>query len=116
MANLIVNKDSKNSTLHDCFLKIESFNKHYLSCSDQTGRFPLRSRRNRQYVFELSDTASNHIFAEQIRSRPNKEISTAYSKIYAYLKHVGISSILHSLDNKSSTEFESFLQQNHLKA
>ena len=106
---------TKSNVFHDCYLKITSFNKSDITYSDQTGRFPLRSLRNHQYVFVLYDTASNHIFATPIKDRSNKEIRDAYQKIRTDLIKAGISSNLHILDNESSKEFTSLLQLNHGK-
>ena len=113
--NFAINEKQIEKPSHDCFIKIETIDKSELSYSDQTGRFPLRSTRNHQYIFVLFDTASNHIFAEPIKNRTSKEISKAYSKIYYTLRKAGISSKLHILDNESSKDFTELLKQNHGK-
>jgi len=113
--NFAINEKQIETPSHDCFLKIETIKKSDLSYSDQTGRFPIRSTRNHQYIFVLFDTASNHIFAEPIKDRTSKEISKAYSKIYLTLRKAGISSNLHVLDNESSKDFTELLKQNNGK-
>jgi len=79
--NNFIQKSEFGVSKHESFIKIESFSKKDFTYSDQTGRFPIRSFRNHQYVFILYNAASNNIYAQPLKNRTTAEIIAAYTKI-----------------------------------
>ena len=65
------------------------------SHSDLTGRFPIKSNRGNQYLMIVYETTSNHIFAEPMKDRTAKQISSAYEKIKEKLDRINIQPTIH---------------------
>ena len=74
----------------------------HMTASDQTGRFPLTSRRGHQYIMILYDYDTNYIFAEPIKSRHQDELVRAYKKCHDILTGRGFRIRFHKMDNETS--------------
>ena len=72
------------------------------TASDQTGRFPLTSRRGHKYIMILYDYDTNYIFAEPIKSRHTDELVRAYTKCRDILTARGFKIKYHKMDNETS--------------
>ena len=72
--------------------------------TDQTGRYPLTSRRGNAYIVVLYDFDSNAILATGIRSRKSTNFVDGYDELYDELKAARRKPKLHKLDNDASKE------------
>ena len=70
--------------------------------SNQTGGFPLTSRRGNKYILIIYNYDSNSIHAVAIPSRYRENIVRGYDHVYTELKSAGIVPSLHKLDNEVS--------------
>ena len=82
--------------------------KHH-TYSDQTGKFPGKSRKGNEYLFVLYDDDSNNIDAEPIPNRLGLTIKRACQKLLAKLHAKGIQTKLYTLDNEASRLLRDFL-------
>ena len=82
--------------------------KHH-AYSDQTGRFPGKSRKGNEYLFVLYDYDSNTIDAEPIPNRLGLTIKRACQKLLAKLHAKGLQTKLYTLDNEASRLLRDFL-------
>ena len=76
------------------------------SYSDQTGRFPVRSYRGKQYIMVLLKVDSYFILAEPLKNRTSGKLTRAYKTIMDRLHNCGIKITLHILDNECPSEFK----------
>jgi hypothetical protein len=83
--------------------------------TDQTGKFPITSRRGNKYFMVLYDYDSNAILAEPMKSRTGPEMTRAYEKLYNYLVARGLKPKLQKLDNEASQELQDFMQDKGVK-
>ena len=67
--------------------------------TDQTGQFPVTSRKGYKYIMVAFEADSNHIMAEQMKSRKASELTTVYANIHKMLTSRGLKPKLHILDN-----------------
>ena len=83
--------------------------------TDQTGRFPITSRRGNKYIMVLYDFDSNVIDATAIKSRKSEDLIEGYEKLYQHLKEGGIQPVLHKLDNEVSQQMIDAIKEKNLK-
>ncbi len=79
--------------------------------SDQTGRFPTRSRRGNKYIMCMVEIDSNAILVEPMSSRKDKEMQRAYKTLLNRLRSVGIVPKKHVMDNEISTSMKEYIKQ-----
>ena len=72
--------------------------------TDQTGRFPVVSRRGHKYIFIMYDTDTEYIHAVPIESRKSGELIRAFEESYDTLKRCGFEPILHRIDHETSVD------------
>jgi hypothetical protein len=114
-SNVRTTKPPENSPeLRSALQKVRNLRLHLLStkeleqewkhktASDQTGRFPLTSRRGHKYIMILYDYDTNYIFAEPIKSRETDELVRAYTKCHDILTKRGFTVKYHKMDNETS--------------
>ena len=70
--------------------------------TDQSGRFPITSRRGNAYIMVAYDYDSNVINATGIKSRKQEHLIEGYNRLYEDLTNAGIQPLLHKLDNEVS--------------
>lgn len=83
--------------------------------SDQTGGFPLTSRRGNKYTLIIYNYDSNSIYAVPIPSRHQEHLVCAYEIVYGELHAVGIVPVLHKLDNEVSKLAIQFMEKNKMR-
>ena len=83
--------------------------------SDQTGRFPVTSYKDNQYVMVLFKTRSNIILVESMRSRVSGEMCDAYQTLVDRLKERDTKPTMHILENECSAEFKALISENEMK-
>ena len=77
--------------------------------TDQTGRFPVTSRKSNKYIMVAFEVDSNNIMVEPMKSRKASELTTVYAKIHNMLASRGLKPKLHILDNECSETFINFM-------
>ena len=68
--------------------------------TDQTGRFPVTSRKGNNYILVAYHFDSNTIHAEPLKTRSGLDLTAAYQKIHSLLTNRGLRPHLHILDNE----------------
>ena len=69
--------------------------------TDQTGAFPVRSRKGNRYVMVACEIDDNIILSEPVRSKTAGDLVQAYQNIMKRLKKAGIHPKKHVLDNEA---------------
>ena len=80
--------------------------------TDQSGRFPITSRRGNAYIMVSYDYDSNVIDATAIRSREDAALIEGYTELYSHLTKAGITPLLHKLDNEASKQLIEAIERN----
>ena len=70
--------------------------------TDQTGRFPITSRRGHKYIFLLTDIDTGYIYGVPIKSRETSELIRAFKEAYDVLAACGFEPVLHRMDHETS--------------
>ena len=73
--------------------------------TDDTGRFPIRSRSGNQYIMVAYHQASNAILVQPFQSKHDHHRIPAYNTIMTRLKARGLQVTRHVLDNEASTAY-----------
>lgn len=71
---------------------------------DQTGGFPITSRRGNKYLMVLYDYNTNAILVTAIKNRTKDQLITGYNKLYGVLQKASTQPELQRLNNKTSKE------------
>ena len=79
--------------------------------TDDTGRFPVRSRSGNQYVMIAYHCDSNAILAAPFKSRKDIHRLAAYDSIMRRLKARGFDVDLHILDNEASKAYKDLITE-----
>jgi hypothetical protein len=79
--------------------------------TDQTGRFPVVSRKGNKYIMILYDYDSNAILAQPIKDRTAPELLKAFQFMEQELVARGLKPKLTKLDNKASKLLKDYLHQ-----
>ena len=74
--------------------------------TDQTGCFPIKSRKGNKYIMVAYHYDSNTIHTETLKTRSGLELKTAYQKLHSILTNRGLKPSLHIL----YTEFSNALK------
>ena len=83
--------------------------------TDQTGAFPIISKKGNKYIMILCKIDNNVILSEAMRNRSSGRIFCAYLILMQGLKTSGIIPKKHVLDNECSTEFKQVIQGKKLE-
>lgn len=78
--------------------------------TDQTGRFPVQSRRGNKYIMVLYDYDSNGILAEPLKNRTDSEMIRGYQALHDELVARGLKPQLQKLDNEASKRLKQFIK------
>jgi hypothetical protein len=79
--------------------------------TDQTGRFPVVSRKGNKYIMILYDYDNNAILAQPIRYRTAPELLKAFQFMEQELVARGLKPKLVKLDNEASKLLKAYLHQ-----
>jgi hypothetical protein len=79
--------------------------------TDQTGRFPVVSRKGNKYIMILYDYDSNAILAQPIKDRTDPDLLKAFQVMEQELVARGLKPKLMKLDNEASKLLKAFLHQ-----
>ena len=83
--------------------------------TDQTGKFPVTSRKGSKYIMVLYDYDSNAILTEPMTSKTGPEMIRAYTKLHDRLVASGLKPRLQWLDNEASAGLKQFLNEQDIK-
>ena len=81
-----------------------------LICTDQTGRFPVRSKSGNNYLFVMYDYDANAILGAAIPDRKTESLQSAFLKLFNTIKQKGYQPTLIRLDNEISHEHMHLLE------
>ena len=70
--------------------------------TDQTGRFPVLSRRGHRYIFILTDIDTDFIYAVPIKSRKTEALIQAFEEAHTMLTKSGFTPVLQRMDHETS--------------
>ncbi|KAL7503111.1 hypothetical protein ACHAXN_000960 [Cyclotella atomus] len=70
--------------------------------TDLTGRFPITSMENNQYVFVAYDYTTNATLVRAIKDRQSATIVDAFDNVFSYLANKGFKPEFNVLNNKAS--------------
>jgi hypothetical protein len=82
--------------------------------TDQTGRFPVVSRKGNKYIMILYDYDSNAILAQPIKDRTAPELLKAFQVMEQELVARGLKPKLMKLDNEASKLLKTYLHQQNI--
>jgi hypothetical protein len=82
--------------------------------TDQTGRFPVLSRKGNKYIMILYDYDSNSILAQPIKYRTAPELLKAFQVMEQELVARGLKPKLMKLDNDASRLLKTYLHQQNI--
>eukprot|EP00956_Cyclotella_meneghiniana_P042186 scaffold248388_cov50-Cyclotella_meneghiniana.AAC.4 len=83
--------------------------------TDLTGRFPMMSLENKQYIFVAYDYTTNAIIVRAIPNREAPTIVNAFDDVFTYLERKGFKPKFNVLDNEASSAITDFLRDNDVK-
>jgi hypothetical protein len=102
-----VPQEPHNSRTHFVFMAIYKINGNLFT--NQTGHFTITSNHGHAYVVIFYIYNANAICSIPIKNHSKEELLHAYGKINAWLTFCGFKPLLHKLNNKTSTEVETFI-------
>ena len=73
--------------------------------TDNTGKFPVRSKRGNKYVFLLYDYDSNNIISRPVKNRTDEEFVRVHDEIIEELTARGLKPKIQRLDNEASKAY-----------
>jgi hypothetical protein len=91
------------------FVKTYPISKLY---TNDTGRFPIRSRSGNQYVMIVYHEEGNLILQQPFKSKKNVHRIAAYNAIMMRLAAKGLNVYLQILDNKASAAYKQVITEN----
>ena len=80
--------------------------------TDQTGKFPVTSRRRNKYIMVLCEIDSNCILVEPMSGKEDKEMKRAYEHLLKRLKRLGVVPKKHVMDNEVSDSMKEMIRDN----
>ena len=102
-------KAAVNKKENDIFVRVWEM-KHTVY-SDQTGKFPVRSKAGNQYQMIMVHVDSNAVLAEPMKNRTDGEMTRAYLCLLDRLKTAGFVVKKHILDNECSAELKRLIKE-----
>jgi hypothetical protein len=99
----------------DVYLRVYDATKNPMY-SDQLGPFPIKSRRNHQYIMVACELDGNYIDVEPLKTRKAHDLIEGYHKIYRRWKATGvICPNWHVLDNEAPADFKQVIRENNCR-
>jgi hypothetical protein len=83
--------------------------------SNQLGRLPITSNRGNKYIVIFYIYDANFVKSIPIKSQSKEKLLRAYRLIYAYLTAWGFKPQLHKIDNKTSHDVKTFIQEENAR-
>ncbi len=77
--------------------------------SNQSGWFPITSKRGNKYIVIFYIYDANFVKSVRIKSRSKEELLQAYRLVYAYLTAQGFKPQLYKMDNKMFHNVKTFI-------
>ena len=97
---------------NDVYLKVFDATKKTMY-TDQTGRFPITSRKGNQYLMVAVELDGNYIEAQPLKSRSTRDLIEAYQAIFTRWKDTGvIQPNWHVLDNEAPNDLKRAIREN----
>ena len=97
--------------LRDVFFKIvDTWDPKYKIYSDQTGKFPVRSRAGYWYIMVMVEIDSNYVLLQPMKNKSNEEMVDAYEALMKRLQRAGIVPKKHVLDNEVSETMKELIK------
>ena len=93
----------------DVYIKV--YNVRETIFSDQTGKFPTRSKSGNKYIMVMVEIDSNAILVEPMKSRNDDEMIRAYDVLVTRLQRAGIIPRKHVLDNEVSNNMKEHIRK-----
>lgn len=91
-------------------IKVKIYNCSESVYTDQTGRFPIMSRRHHKYIMVLCEIDGNQILMEPMVDRKDHHIVAAFKRLLDRLKRQGIYPKHQYLDNEASELYKRAIQ------
>ena len=79
--------------------------------SDQTGRFPCRSKAGNEYIMVILHTDSNYVFVAPMKNKSDEEQQRTYRDILQRMKERNLTINKHILDNECSNAMKQLITQ-----
>ena len=79
--------------------------------TDQTGAFPVQSKRGSRYIMLLCEIDNDIIMSEAMKNRTSTEMVSAYKKMMKRLKAAGLKPKKHVLDNEASEDYKQAIKE-----
>ena len=83
--------------------------------TNQTGAFPVTSKKGNNYIIILCEIDNYSIMSEAMENRSSGEIVWTYQVLIQRLKATEIRHKKHVLDNECSAEFKQAIKENELE-
>ena len=87
----------------------------HLICTDKTGKFPIQSRTDNNYLMILYDYNANATWAEQIPNGVSSTLQKAFMRLFNKILLKNYTNTIIRLDNEVSREYLTLLEQQNLK-
>ena len=100
---------------HECYFTIVPITTTVKTFLDQTGRFPVTSRKGNKYVIIFCAYDANTILGEAIKLRTEAEILRAFTKMHDYLAENGLKPKYHQLDNKCPATLKTYTKKEKIE-
>ncbi len=103
----------KEQTIFYCILHLEDAATQKI-WTNQTGKFPKKSRKGNQYIMVLTESDSDVILVEAMKNQSSGEMIRAFQKLIDHLHAAEIAPKHHILDNECSDEFKDTIKSNNM--
>ena len=78
--------------------------------SDQTGKFPVKSRAGNRYIMVMVEIDSNYILVEPMKNKTDDKMIATYQKLLKRIKRTGRTVEKHVLDNECSDRMKELIR------
>jgi hypothetical protein len=82
--------------------------------TNQTGKFPKKSRKGNQYIMVLTESDSDVILVEAMKNQSSGETIRVFQKLIDHLHAARIAPKHHILDNECSNKFKGTIKSNNM--
>ena len=96
----------------DVYIKmVETWDMKNTIYSDQTGKFPVKSRVGNRYIMIMVEIDSNAILVTPVRDHTDQQLRNAYLTLLKRVKDAGMQIKKHILDNECSNAMKEVIKQ-----
>ena len=95
------------------YVYIKKYDVRETTFSDQTGKFPTRSKRGNKYIMIMVEIDSSAILVEPMKSQKDGKMIRVYNALLLQLKQAGILPKKHVMDNEVSNTMKSHIRDNY---